>query len=51
MLAKDFQKNAKEMEKIQRNQNWWAFSKPCIITFAVAGGVGFILFLIIWKAI
>ena len=46
-LAKDFEKNATEMEKIQRSNNFWLCSKKCLLIF---GGIGlgvFIFYLVL----
>ena len=39
-LAKDLEKNTGELEKITRNQNWWCFSKWCMILF---GGIALVI--------
>ncbi len=48
MLAKDFQSNAADLEHIMKNQNWWAFSKPCILTFAAGGGLCVIVVIVLY---
>ena len=50
-LAHAFQKDAHEMEIIQKNNNWWMCSKGCILTFAGAAGALFLLYLIATWAI
>lgn len=47
LLAKDFQKNAHTLEIEVKKQSWWMCSKPCLITFGVAGAVLFIIYLLI----
>ncbi|CAI2379972.1 unnamed protein product [Moneuplotes crassus] len=46
-LAKDFEKNAHEMEKIQKNTNFWLCSKKCLIIFGVIILLIFIAYLIL----
>ena len=36
-LAKDFEKNAAEMEKIQRRNNFWLCSRYCLLMFLAIG--------------
>ena len=50
-MAKQFEKNADEMEKIQRRNNWWLCSKPCLIIFGSIGLVVLILFLILYFSV
>ena len=47
-LARTYQKDAHTLEINVQNSNWWMCSKPCVIIFSIAGGVLFILFLIIY---
>ena len=46
-LAKDFEKNAVEMEKVQRDANFWLCSKKCLMIFGGAGLAVFIVYLVL----
>lgn len=50
-LAKDFEKNATEMEQVQRNANFWLCSKKCLLIFGGAGLGVFILYLVLSFAV
>ena len=45
--ARNFQKNAAELEKVTESRNFWAMSPKCLLIFGGAGGVGVALFFII----
>ena len=47
MLAKDFQKNAHEMEVIQKRNSFWLCSKPCVLMGIGCVGLCLLLWLII----
>ena len=47
MLAKDFSKNATEMEKVQKNYAFWLCSRKCLLMFAAVALVVLILYMVI----
>ena len=44
MLAKDFQKNAHDLETEVKKASWWYCSKGCVLTF---GGIGLLVVILI----
>ena len=49
-LAQEFQKDAHQMETIQKNNSWWLCSKQCILVFAgIPLGLLLLIFIATWA--